>query len=70
MSSDTMTSSSVSANTGQLVGAHLKAATFIEALPWLKALHAEMRVGACLKDIEHLDSPEAADERCGDPELT
>ena len=39
-----MTSNSVSANTGQLVGAHLKAATFIEALPWLKALHGKVVV--------------------------
>ena len=35
---------SVSAPTGELVGAHLKAATFIEALPWLKALHGKMLV--------------------------
>ena len=44
MSSDTVTDNSVSANTGQLVGAHLKAATFIEALPWLKALHGKVVV--------------------------
>ncbi len=39
-----MTGNSVSANTGQLVGAHLKAATFIEALPWLKTLHGKIVV--------------------------
>jgi acetylglutamate kinase len=35
---------SVSTPTRELVGAHLKAATFIEALPWLKALHGKMLV--------------------------
>ena len=35
---------SVSTPTGELAGAHLKAATFIEALPWLKALHGKMLV--------------------------
>ena len=41
---DAVTGNPVSANTGQLVGAHLKAATFIEALPWLKALHGKVVV--------------------------
>ncbi len=34
----------MSAHIGGLVGAHVKAATFIEALPWLKALHGKIVV--------------------------
>jgi len=34
----------MSAPTGELIGAHLRVATFIEALPWLKALHGKIVV--------------------------
>jgi acetylglutamate kinase len=44
MTSNTVSGNSLSADTGQLVGAHLKAATFIEALPWLKALSGKVVV--------------------------
>jgi len=37
-------SAPASAPTGELIGAHLKAATFIEALPWLKVLHGKVVV--------------------------